>query len=80
MNQGNPPGAFGKDNGIWQDGALLVYLPSQSQWMAVFLAFQTESWQTDGQGNPAAGAAAQSQDSPHSAAGKGPSSPGILRS
>ena len=53
MNQGNPLNSHGEDNGIWQDGALFVYLPSQNQWIAVFIAFQTESWQTDNQGNPA---------------------------
>ena len=28
MNQGNPVDNHGQDNGIWQDGALFVYLPS----------------------------------------------------
>lgn len=58
MNQGNPAGNHGQDNGIWQDGALFLYLPSQEQWIAVFLAFQTQSWQTDDQGNPATSASA----------------------
>jgi uncharacterized protein YukJ len=53
MNQGNPLNSHGQDNGIWQDGALFVYLPSLNQWIGVFLAFQTESWQTDNHGNPA---------------------------
>ena len=52
MNQGNPLNSHGQDNGIWQDGALFVYLPSANQWIAVFIAFQTESWNTDGRGNP----------------------------
>ena len=52
MNQGNPLDSHGLDNGIWQDGALFVYLPSQNQWIAVFIAFQTQTWQTDAQGNP----------------------------
>lgn len=55
MNQGNPRGQFEKDNGTWQDGALFVHLPAQNDWTAVFLAFQTESWQTDDSGNPVAG-------------------------
>ena len=59
MNQGNPPHNHGQDNGVWQDGALFLYLPSQSQWIAVFIAFQTQSWQTDGQGNPVSSAATQ---------------------
>jgi uncharacterized protein YukJ len=52
MNQGNPTGNHGGDNGVWQDGALLIHLPSKKTWTAVFLAFQTESWSTDLAGNP----------------------------
>ena len=56
MNQGNPVGGsgggFGGDNGIWQDGALMIHLPASNTWTAVFIAFQTESWNTDGKGNP----------------------------
>lgn len=52
MNQGNPANSFGQDNGIWQDGAILFYLPASSQWMAIFIAFQSESWNTDDNGNP----------------------------
>ncbi|WP_158789450.1 YukJ family protein [Granulicella sp. L46] len=52
MNQGNPLGTFGNDNGIWQDGAIFIYLPSTGTWTAVFIAFQTESWNTDSSGNP----------------------------
>lgn len=52
MNQGNPVKNHGGDNGVWQDGALLIHLPSKGTWTAVFVAFQTESWDTDGSGNP----------------------------
>ena len=54
MNQGNPvsSGGFGGDNGVWQDGALMIHLPSKNTWTAVFLAFQTESWTTDSAGSP----------------------------
>jgi uncharacterized protein YukJ len=52
MNQGNPANNHGVDNGAWQDGALLIHLPSKATWTAVFLAFQTESWSTDSAGNP----------------------------
>jgi uncharacterized protein YukJ len=52
MNQGNPVASFGKDNGIWQDGGLFIYLPTSKTWTAVFIAFQTESWNTDESGNP----------------------------
>jgi uncharacterized protein YukJ len=40
------------DNGVWQDGALFINLPSKQTWTAVFIAFQTESWTTDSAGNP----------------------------
>ncbi|RPF30211.1 uncharacterized protein YukJ [Streptomyces sp. Ag109_G2-6] len=46
MNQGNS-GKFRSDNGIWQDGALLVHLPAENRWVAVFLAFQSQAWHTD---------------------------------
>ena len=57
MNQGNPAsGGHAGDNGIWQDGALFVELPGKGgaalSWTAVFIAFQTESWTTDNQGDP----------------------------
>ena len=51
MNQGNPVTNHGGDNGVWQDGAL--FLEMGGVWTAVFLAFQTESWVTDGMGDPA---------------------------
>jgi uncharacterized protein YukJ len=52
MNQGNPTNNHGGDNGIWQDGALMIHLPAKKTWTAVFIAFQTESWNTDSGGNP----------------------------
>lgn len=52
MNQGNPPGSFEKDNGTFQDGAIFIQLPGQQTWSAIFIAFQSESWNTDDQGNP----------------------------
>ena len=58
MNQGNPVNNHGADNGVWQDGAVLLNLPSRGTaaagWVAIFIAFQTESWTTDAAGNPAA--------------------------
>jgi uncharacterized protein YukJ len=47
MNQGNPPRNHSGDNGVWQDGAILMNLPATSTWIAIFIAFQTQSWQTD---------------------------------
>jgi uncharacterized protein YukJ len=52
MNQGNPTNNHGGDNGIWQDGTLMIHLPAKKTWTAVFIAFQTESWNTDSVGNP----------------------------
>ena len=46
MNQGNVP-PFTDDDGIWQDGALLLQFPSGNQWVSVFLAFQSQAWHTD---------------------------------
>ena len=48
MNQGNPmDGGHGGDNGVWQDGGLLIWFPGANRWVAVFLAFQSQSWRTD---------------------------------
>ncbi|MDQ1636126.1 MAG: hypothetical protein QOJ32_2935 [Frankiaceae bacterium] len=44
MNQGNSA-SFTRDDGVWQDGALLFRFGEQ--WSAVFLAFQSQSWHTD---------------------------------
>jgi uncharacterized protein YukJ len=46
MNQGNS-GRFRGDNGVWQDGGLLLHYPAQDQWVAIFLAFQSQAWHTD---------------------------------
>jgi uncharacterized protein YukJ len=46
MNQGNSP-KFARDDGVWQDGALVFHFPSTDQWVAVFLAFQSQAWHTD---------------------------------
>ena len=44
---GQPPGRFANDNGPYQDGALVFEFPSQGQWVAVFLKFQTQAWHSD---------------------------------
>jgi uncharacterized protein YukJ len=46
MNQGNAPSFIG-DDGVWQDGALMFEFPASRQWVAVFLAFQSQAWHTD---------------------------------
>lgn len=46
MNQSNV-GQFVKDDGVWQDGGLVVQFPGQGRWFAVFLKFQSQGWHTD---------------------------------
>lgn len=56
MNQGNSAD-FVKDDGVWQDGGMIIHYPSilgddgierwPEQWVAIFLAFQSQSWHTD---------------------------------
>jgi uncharacterized protein YukJ len=46
MNQGNDPKHRNED-GVWQDGALLIFLPARNRWMALFLKFQSQSLHTD---------------------------------
>lgn len=51
MNQGNWDEHRG-DNRPWADGGLLLHDTRRKRWGAIFLAFQTQSWHTDEQGNP----------------------------
>ena len=46
MNQGNDP-SFARDDGVWQDGALLLHFPAAPRWVGIFLAFQSQAWHTD---------------------------------
>jgi len=56
MNQGNSD-QFVDDDGVWQDGGLFIHFPEieedaghgrwPEQWVALFLAFQSQSWHTD---------------------------------
>ena len=46
MNQANS-GRFKGDDGVWQDGALLLHFPAREQWVSIFLKFQSQSWHTD---------------------------------
>jgi len=54
MNQRNPKqGGHSRDNGIFQDGAVLFQFPGEeTDGVAVFIAFQTQNWRTDDRGNP----------------------------
>ena len=46
MNQGNSA-QFVNDDGVYQDGGLLIHFPDQATWTAVFLKFQSQAWHTD---------------------------------
>ena len=46
MNQGNV-GTYMRDDGVYQDGALILHFPAQEQWVGVFLKFQSQTWHTD---------------------------------
>lgn len=60
MNQGNPVETqFAKDNGVFQDGAIIVEFPKDDRagfaekWECIFIRFQSQSTNTDDQtGNP----------------------------
>lgn len=52
MNQGNG-GQYKKDNGIYQDGGLVFEYPG-GKWQAFFFAFQSQTFDTDSQGQPKA--------------------------
>ena len=46
MNQGNV-GRFKSDDGVWQDGGLLLHFPGENRWVGIFLAFQSQAFHTD---------------------------------
>jgi uncharacterized protein YukJ len=50
MNQGNS-GKYKKDNGVYQDGAIVIEYPND-KWRAFFFAFQSQTFDTDDKGNP----------------------------
>jgi uncharacterized protein YukJ len=52
MNQGNYEAKFLDDNGSYHDGGLILHFPSENRWVAMFLAFQSQSFDTDENGNP----------------------------
>ncbi|MDX1934487.1 MAG: DUF2278 family protein, partial [Capsulimonadales bacterium] len=46
MNQGNDH-RHRRDDGVFQDGGLIVHFPGTGQTVAIFLAFQSQVWHTD---------------------------------
>jgi hypothetical protein len=62
QNQGNV-GSFASDDGVWQDGGLLVSVGGA--WTAILLRFQSQAWHTDDQtGHTIADAPAGGDDDP----------------
>jgi uncharacterized protein YukJ len=55
MNQGNSGSYkghnFSDDDGVGQDGALFFSLPASGIWVGFFIAFQSQSFDTDDQGH-----------------------------
>lgn len=51
MNQGSA-GPHAGSNGIYQDGGLLIYYPTEKRWSATFLTFASQATKTDDHGNP----------------------------
>jgi len=58
MNQGSVE-PFKKYNGAWQDGGMLIHFGSINQWVAIFLAFQSQCWHTEDINGHCMGAADQ---------------------
>lgn len=51
MNQGNVGDRnLEEENGSWQDGGVLIHFENENRWVAIFLAFQSQSWCTDDAG------------------------------
>ncbi len=45
-NQGNSD-AWRRDDDVYQDGGLIIHLPDEARWVAIFLAFQSQCFHTD---------------------------------
>jgi uncharacterized protein YukJ len=52
MNQGNQPHNHDNENGRHQDGALWLHDEEADTWSAVYVAFQTQSWNNGPDGYP----------------------------
>ena len=62
MNQGNG-GQFKRDNGVFQDGCLIVQ-HSETDFAGFFMAFQSQTFDTDDKGNPKTGGSAPAEAPP----------------
>ncbi|HEX2911331.1 MAG TPA: DUF2278 family protein [Chloroflexia bacterium] len=47
MNQGDDHPAYRSQNGVWQDGGLIFHFAAENRWVALFFAFQSQSFHTD---------------------------------
>ncbi len=47
MNQGNPPGQFFGDNGLFHDGGLIFRFTNPNRFVGIFLRFESQSVPTD---------------------------------
>jgi uncharacterized protein YukJ len=56
MNQGNKRGDHDNENGRHEDGALWIHFQDSNEWGAVYVAFQTQSWDNGPDGYPVDGA------------------------
>ncbi len=50
MNQGNES-QYSSEDGIYQDGGFFIHYPSIDKWIAMFFAFQSQSFDTDENGH-----------------------------
>ena len=46
MNQGNDK-RWQKDDGLYQDGGIIIHFPDEKRWVGIFLAFQSQCFHTD---------------------------------
>ncbi|MFN8444922.1 MAG: DUF2278 family protein [Caldilineaceae bacterium] len=49
MNQGDLTGSYAQEDGVYQDGGLILYYAAQNRYVAYFTKFQSQSWHTDDQ-------------------------------
>lgn len=60
MNQGDLTGDHAHEDGVYQDGGMILYYAQENRYVAYFTKFQSQSWHTDdvsghaisGEGNP----------------------------
>ncbi len=77
MNQGNNERHRDED-GVWQDGGLVLHFPVTGDWVGIFLAFQSQTWHTDDRTGHRLGGAGRPGPTPRaSAANPVPTAPPV---